>query len=52
MSEIIPFLILSLFIVLVPGVDFALITRRTIAHGKLDGLKMVLGLTTGTLFHT
>lgn len=52
MSEIITFLILSLFVVLVPGVDFALITRRTIAHGKLDGLKMVLGLTTGALLHT
>ncbi len=35
-----------------PGVDTALITKRTISGGKKDGLLMALGITAGSLGHT
>lgn len=35
-----------------PGIDTALITKRTIADGRTDGYKMGLGITAGSLVHT
>lgn len=48
----ISFIFMTLFVVMSPGVDTALITKRTIAGGKKDGLMMALGITTGSLGHT
>ncbi|MGM0900687.1 MAG: LysE family translocator [Bacillota bacterium] len=52
MNEFFTFLILSLFVVMSPGIDTALITKRTISDGRIDGYKMALGITTGSLVHT
>ncbi|MGM0756995.1 MAG: LysE family translocator [Bacillota bacterium] len=52
MNDLLTFLLLTLFVVASPGVDFALITKRTIGTGKSDGIKMALGLTSGALIHT
>ncbi|MDR0124599.1 MULTISPECIES: LysE family translocator [Bacillus] len=52
MNDFLTFLLLTLFVVASPGVDFALITKRTIGTGKSDGIKMALGLTSGALIHT
>lgn len=52
MNEFFTFLILSLFVVMSPGIDTALITKRTISDGRQDGFKMALGITTGSLVHT
>ncbi|MGO4532420.1 LysE family translocator [Paenibacillus sp. 2TAF8] len=52
MNDILAFSILLIFIVMSPGVDFALITKRTLTDGKKDGFKIALGLTSGALVHT
>lgn len=52
MNDIVTFLVLSIFVVISPGVDTALITKRTIADGRKDGLQMALGITGGSLVHT
>ncbi|MGM7722949.1 LysE family translocator [Metabacillus sp. Hm71] len=52
MNDFFTFLILSLFVVMSPGIDTALITKRTISDGRKDGYKMGLGITTGSLVHT
>lgn len=49
---VITYIIMTFFVVLSPGVDTALITKRTIAEGKKDGLQMALGITAGSLAHT
>jgi RhtB (resistance to homoserine/threonine) family protein len=52
MSDIFTFFILSLFVVMSPGIDTALITKRTISDGRKDGYSMALGITAGSLVHT
>ncbi|GIN62185.1 lysine transporter LysE [Robertmurraya siralis] len=52
MNDFLTFLLLSLFVVMSPGIDTALITKRTISDGRKDGYKMALGITTGSLVHT
>ncbi|MBZ5750711.1 LysE family translocator [Metabacillus rhizolycopersici] len=52
MNDFFTFLVLSLFVVMSPGIDTALITKRTISDGRKDGYKMALGLSTGSLVHT
>ncbi|GAS83161.1 LysE family translocator [Paenibacillus amylolyticus] len=52
MNDILAFSILLIFIVMSPGVDFALITKRTLTDGKKDGIKIALGLASGALVHT
>ncbi|MGD6942897.1 LysE family translocator [Cytobacillus gottheilii] len=52
MNEFFTFLVLSLFVVMSPGIDTALITKRTIADGRKDGYQMALGITAGSLVHT
>lgn len=51
-NDFFTFLVLSLFVVMSPGIDTALITKRTISDGRKDGYKMALGLSTGSLVHT
>ena len=52
MTDFLSYLLLSFLIVITPGIDFALITQRTISSGRTDGLKMALGITSGALIHT
>ncbi|MCM3162257.1 LysE family translocator [Metabacillus litoralis] len=52
MSDFLTFLVLSLFVVTSPGIDTALITKRTISDGRKDGFNMALGITSGSLVHT
>ncbi|KGX91420.1 LysE family translocator [Pontibacillus marinus] len=52
MNDFFTFLVLSLFVVMSPGIDTALITKRTISDGRKDGYKMAIGITTGSLVHT
>ncbi|QHE52416.1 LysE family translocator [Pontibacillus sp. HMF3514] len=52
MNDFFTFLVLSLFVVMSPGIDTALITKRTISDGRKNGYKMALGITIGSLVHT
>ncbi|UPG65314.1 LysE family translocator [Metabacillus endolithicus] len=52
MNDFLTFLVLSLFVVMSPGIDTALITKRTISDGRKDGFSMALGITTGSFVHT
>lgn len=52
MNGFLTFLILSLFVVMSPGIDTALITKTTILLGKKAGFKMAFGISTGSLIHT
>lgn len=52
MNDFFTFLLLSLFVVMSPGIDTALITKRTISGGQKDGYRIALGITTGSLVHT
>ncbi|MGG0717262.1 LysE family translocator [Robertmurraya massiliosenegalensis] len=52
MNDFFTFLLLSLFVVMSPGIDTALITKRTISDGRKDGYRIALGITTGSLVHT
>jgi RhtB (resistance to homoserine/threonine) family protein len=51
-NDFLTFLLLSLFVVMSPGIDTALLTKRTISDGKADGFKMALGIASGCLVHT
>lgn len=46
------FLLTAVVIVLVPGLDTALVTRNVIAHGRKGGVKTALGTATGVAIHT
>lgn len=46
------FLVMTLFVVMSPGIDTALITKRTLRHGRKDGYQVALGITVGSLIHT
>ncbi|CAH0272708.1 Leucine efflux protein [Peribacillus sp. Bi96] len=52
MNDFFTFLVLSLFVVMSPGIDTALITKRTISDGRKDGYRLAIGLSTGSLVHT
>lgn len=52
MNDFLTFLLLSLFVVMSPGIDTALITKRTISDGRQAGFKIALGITSGCLVHT
>lgn len=52
MNDFLTFLLLSLFVVMSPGIDTALITKRTISDGRQAGFKIALGITTSCLVHT
>ncbi|WP_175640391.1 LysE family translocator [Metabacillus schmidteae] len=52
MNDFLTFLVLTLFVVMSPGVDTALITKRTITDGRKIGYRMALGITSGSLVHT
>ncbi|GAA3346924.1 LysE family translocator [Amorphoplanes nipponensis] len=49
--EVLGFLTASIVIILVPGVDFALVTRQTVRHGRRAGFAVLGGLTVAALLH-
>lgn len=46
------FVLMSIFFVILPGPDIAIITKNTITSGKVGGLKTVLGVCCALLIHT
>lgn len=46
------FVLLTLFVIMSPGVDTALITKRTLLEGRKDGFQMAMGLASGSMVHT
>ncbi|RJS59451.1 LysE family translocator [Bacillus sp. PK3_68] len=48
----IAFIIMTLFVVISPGIDTALITKRTIAEGRNAGFQMAFGIAAGSFGHT
>ncbi|MEQ2528262.1 LysE family translocator [Robertmurraya yapensis] len=52
MNDFLTFLLLSLFVVMSPGIDTAIITKRTISDGRQAGFIIALGITSGCLVHT
>lgn len=49
--ELFGFLTASIVIIVVPGVDFALITRQTLRHGRRAGFTVLAGLVVGATIH-
>nr|WP_147608233.1 LysE family translocator [Kurthia massiliensis] len=52
MFVVLTFLLMTLFVVMSPGIDTALITKRTIRNGSKDGFQVALGITVGSGIHT
>ena len=52
LNDLLTFLLLSSFVVMSPGVDTALITKRTVSEGRTSGYRMAMGITAGSLVHT
>lgn len=46
------FVAASALLIIVPGVDMALVTRQVVAHGRRAGFTTIAGLLTGMLTHT
>lgn len=46
------FFLVSLAVIVVPGVDMALVTRQVLLHGRRAGVVTVAGLISGGLIHT
>lgn len=46
------FILLTLFVVMSPGIDTALITKRTISEGAQTGIRLAIGIACGSLCHT
>lgn len=49
--ELISFITASIIIIIVPGVDFALVTRQTLRYGRAGGFMVLAGLVVGALVH-
>lgn len=49
--EFVAFLIVSIVIIVVPGIDFALLTRQVVGYGRRAGFITLAGLCTGGLVH-
>ncbi len=49
--ELISFITASIVIIVVPGVDFALVTRQTLRYGRAGGFAVLAGLVVGALVH-
>ena len=49
--ELIAFITASIVIIVVPGVDFALVTRQTVRHGRQAGFVVLGGLFVAALVH-
>ena len=49
--ELAGFITASIVIIVVPGVDFALVTRQTVRYGRSAGFAVLLGLIVGAVVH-
>jgi threonine/homoserine/homoserine lactone efflux protein len=49
--DLIAFLLASIVLIIVPGVDFALVTRQTVSFGRRTALITAAGLLVGGLLH-
>ena len=49
--QIVSFVAASLLIIIVPGVDFALVTRQTVRYGRRAGFVVLAGLFAAALVH-
>lgn len=47
-----PFLMLCVFLIILPGPDTAIVTKNTISAGKIGGLKTALGTCCALFIHT
>ncbi|OQP15924.1 LysE family translocator [Geobacillus zalihae] len=52
MIHLYPFLLLSIFLIVLPGPDTAVVTKNTISAGKIGGLKTALGVCCALFLHT
>ncbi|ASS98320.1 MULTISPECIES: LysE family translocator [Geobacillus] len=52
MIHLYPFLLLSIFLIVLPGPDTAVVTKNTISVGKIGGLKTALGVCCALFLHT
>jgi RhtB (resistance to homoserine/threonine) family protein len=46
------FIIMSILLIILPGPDTAMITKNTLSHGKMGGMKTLFGSSCGLLIHT
>lgn len=46
--DLLPFLAVSALVVLLPGVDMAVVTQQVLTHGRRAGLLAVVGIVTGS----
>ncbi len=51
MPDILPFLLVALLVVVVPGVDMALVTRNTVRGGRRAGFVTTAGILAGVCMH-
>ena len=52
MINLYPFLLLCVFLIILPGPDTAIVTKNTVSAGKIGGLKTALGTCCALLIHT
>ncbi|MCO7127187.1 LysE family translocator [Sporolactobacillus shoreicorticis] len=52
MENYLLFIIVSIFLILLPGPDMALATRNTLLYGRFVGLSTITGTSTALLIHT
>lgn len=52
MNNYLNFLFLTIVLVIIPGPDYILITKNTLAFGKLAGFKTIFGTCTALMCHT
>ncbi|MEW9502439.1 LysE family translocator [Jeotgalibacillus marinus] len=52
MHDFLMFVVLSIFLVILPGPDTVLVIQGASSRGKKEGLRTVFGITTGVLVHT
>ncbi|MFT5277966.1 MAG: threonine/homoserine/homoserine lactone efflux protein, partial [Granulosicoccus sp.] len=51
MAEIIAVSIIAVFMAMLPGADFVMVTRTSISNGRLAGLYMSLGMSLSVCIH-
>jgi len=51
MPSLVPFMLVALALIVVPGADMALVTKTTLARGRRPGLETVAGIITGVGVH-
>lgn len=52
MENFLLFIFTAILIIIMPGPGFALVTKNTLSHGRIGGIKTVLGTVSGMMIHT